>query len=171
MEYVMRLNVGLLSVVRVTTVLAAAIVASTYWSEPVLADKPVREPAPFPDTIGQFCDDFEVLIHAIFNRETLTFFIDGRVHLAGSFKAEVTNLETNKTIEVNASGPLTITADGTTLVGVGRGLLFGEAGFFGPGAPAELSLNSGQIVFSAVDFSILSRVGHTEDLCEELAGP
>jgi hypothetical protein len=141
------------------------------WSEPVRADKPVREPAPFPDTIGQFCDDFEVLIHAIVNRETFTFFMDGRIHLAGTFKAELTNLETNKTIEVNASGPLTITADGTTFVGVGRGLLFGEAGFFGPGAPAELSLNSGEVVLSAVDFSILSRVGHTEDLCEELAAP
>jgi hypothetical protein len=163
----MRLSFRLLRVVGVATALGAIV----YWSEPVRADKPEREPAPFPDTIGQFCDDFEVLIHAIVNRETFTVFMDGRVHLAGTFKAELTNLETNKTIEVNASGPLTITADGATLVGVGRGLLFGEAGFFGPGAPAELSLNSGQIVFSAVDLSILSRVGHAEDLCEELAAP
>src|SRR4051794_15560990 len=99
----MRLSSRLLRVIGVATILGAIV---AYWSEPVRADKPVREPAPFPDTTGQFCDDFEVLIHAIVNRETLTFFMDGRVHLAGSFKAEVTNLETNKTIEVNVSGPL-----------------------------------------------------------------
>jgi hypothetical protein len=137
----------------------------------VSAQRPVRVPAPFPDTVGRFCADFPVLIHAIVNREYFTFFNDGRGLLTGSFVAEVTNLTTNRTITVNAPGPFTITADGSTFVGRGPGLLFGEAGFFGSGAPPRLNAVSGQIIFNASDFAILSIQGTVEDLCPELATP
>jgi hypothetical protein len=78
----------------------------------VLAEPPVRALAPFPDTTGQFCDDFQVLIHALTNKEVVTLFSDGRIHVTGSLKAEVTNLATQKTIVVNASGPFKISSDG-----------------------------------------------------------
>jgi hypothetical protein len=160
-----------LSLLRIA-VFAGAFLLSPGWALSVLAEPPMRVSAPFDDMTGQFCDDFPVLIHALVNKEVLTLFSDGRIHLTGGFKAEVTNLTTQKTIVVNASGPFKISSDGQTIVGEGRGILFGEAGFFGPGAPAELSIQSGRVEFSAVDFPfILSRTGHTEDLCAELAEP
>jgi hypothetical protein len=152
----------------VTTILAVTIAAATHWSTGVFAEQVVKVPVEFPDVQGQFCEGFEVLIHAIENKEVLTIHPDGRQHLSGTFIVELTNLVTNETIVVNASGPLNITPEGNTLIGLGRGLLFGEAGFFGPGSPAELSLHSGQVILDALDFTILGRVGHNVDLCVAL---
>ena len=131
------------------------------------ADPPVREPVDLPDVTGQFCEDFPVLVHATVNREFITTFSDGRMHISGTQIVELTNLDTGNSIEVNASGPGTITSDGTTLIALGRLLLFGEAGFFGP--EPELSINAGRTVISLVDFSIISRAGYSQDLCPALA--
>jgi hypothetical protein len=143
------------------------------WSTPVLAAQniPVREPAPFPDATGQFCTDFQVLVHAVENRDVMTTFSDGRINIAGRLILEVTNLESGKSIVLNAFGPGMINPEDATISLEGPFLLFGEAGFFGPGSPAELSLNAGQAVVSLNDFSILSRVGHSEELCAVLADP
>jgi hypothetical protein len=108
----------------------------------------------------------------IVNKEFITIFSDGGALITGTFKAEVENLETGETIAVNASGPGKITPDGSVLRGTGRWLLFGEAGFFGPGAPPEVTLVSGQFVAftdAAGNVTSTTRQGHIEDLCAALA--
>jgi len=149
-------------------VVALAVCLTT--ATPAAADKPVKEPLPFPDQSGQFCEDFPVRVSATVNREFIHIFSSGAALITGTFKVEVTNLDTGKTIAVNASGPGKISADETLLTAFGRLILFGEAGFFGPGAPPELSVNSGRTVISLTDGSILSQTGHSVDLCPLLAG-
>jgi hypothetical protein len=127
-------------------------------------------PAPFPDATGQFCADFPVRVHVTENKEFAHIFSSGAVVITGTFKVEVTNLETGKTIAVNASGPGKIDADGTALTALGRLIGFGEAGFFGPGSPAQLFVHSGKLLISLVDGTILSETGHRVDLCAALAG-
>lgn len=151
-------------------ILAAVALAAAVSVVPIAAaDKPIKEPAPFPDATGQFCEDFPVLVHATTNREVAHVFSSGAAMITGSLKVEVTNLETDKTIALNIPGPGTFAADGSVLVGSGPWLFFGEAGFFGPGSPPELSTNSGRIAISLVDGSFISRLGHSVDLCPLLA--
>lgn len=148
----------------------ALAVAAVFLAPVAAADKPLKEPLPFPDATGQFCEDFPVLVHATENRGTAHVFSTGAVAFTGTLKVEVTNLDTGKTIALNISGPGKISADGTTLTGSGPWLFFGEAGFFGPGSPPELSTNSGRIAISLIDGSFISRIGHSVDLCPVLAG-
>ena len=151
-------------------VFAAVTLALAVLLVPVAAaDKPGMEPVPFPDATGQFCADFPVLVHATTNREVAHVFSSGAVMLTGSLKVEVTNLQTAKTIALNIPGPGTFTADGSVLVGGGPWLFFGEAGFFGPGSPPELSTNSGRVAISLADGSFITRLGHSVQLCPLLA--
>jgi hypothetical protein len=155
--------------VRAATVALVAILIG--WTKPVLAAPPVREPLAFPDATGLFCEDFPVLVQAVENRNFITTFSDGRTHITGTIIIELTNLTTDKSIVVNSSGPATFSEDGATITLVGPFVLFGEAGFFGPGSPAQLTLNHGSAVVSLADLTILSQVGHSEDLCPVLADP
>jgi hypothetical protein len=82
----------------------------------------------------------------------------------------VTNLATGKALALNISGPGRISTDGTLLTGTGPWLFFGEAGFFGPGSPPELSTNEGRFAISLVDGSFITRLGHRVNLCPLLAG-
>jgi hypothetical protein len=100
----------------------------------------------------------------------MKIFSTGAAMITGTLKVEVTNLATGKTIELKISGPARFSPDGTTLVGTGAWLLFGEPGFFGTGSPRMLETNHGRLVISLVDGTILERTGHTVDLCPLLAG-
>jgi len=155
---------------RLMILFAAAIPLLTYWSVASAESQshPIREPFPSTDLTGRYCPDFPVLIHPLVNRELTTIYSDGRVHISGTAILQLTNVTTGKSIVVNASGPGTYTADGTALIAEGLLMLFGEAGFFGAGSPAELSLNKGLTVLSLIDNSILSRARNTEDLCPSL---
>lgn len=137
---------------------------------PAAADKPIQVPASFGEFRGAYCADFDVLIRETTNRGTMKIFSSGAAMITGTLKVEVTNLETGKTIALNISGPAKFSSDGTTLVGTGAWLLFGEPGFFGPGSPRTLVTNHGPLVISLVDGSILDRTGHRVDLCPLLAG-
>jgi hypothetical protein len=149
---------------------AVVAVAVAAFIVPIAAaDKPLTVPLPFPDASGQYCEDFQVLIHATENRGKAHIFSSGAVVLTGTLKVEVTNLETGKTIALNISGPGKVSSDGTVLSGGGPWLFFGEAGFFGPGSPPELSTNQGRIAISLVDGSFITRLGHRVDLCPVLA--
>jgi hypothetical protein len=152
-----------------TTAVVVAIGISLATATPAAADKPIKEPAPFGEFTGQFCDDFPVRIRETTNRGVSKVFSSGAVITTGTLNVEVTNLETGKTIALNISGPAMFTADGTTLIGPGKWLLFGEPGFFGPGSPAMLETNDGRLVISLVDGTIVSRVGRRVDLCPLLA--
>jgi hypothetical protein len=140
------------------------------FAAPAGAVKPEAAPAPFPEATGQYCEDFAVRIRATTNRGTIRVFSTGAAMITGTLKVEVTNLETGKTIELNISGPARISSDGTTLVGTGAWLLFGEPGFFGPGSPRTLETSHGRLVVDLVDGSIVSQIGHRVELCPALAG-
>ena len=134
------------------------------------AQAPTKEPGPpFPNMTGQYCTAFQVLLHAITNDASTITFSDGRIHIAGHVVLSATNMVTGKTIIVNASGPAGITADGTTIRLEGRTLLFGEAGFFGPGSPAELSAAVGVTIVDLTTGTILQRARNSTDLCPLLA--
>jgi hypothetical protein len=149
-------------------VIALAAVVATLSAPTALADKPVKTPAPFGEFTGQFCEDFAVRIVATTDQETQKVFSDGSVMITGSLKVDVTNLENRKAIALNISGPGTFTADGTTLIGTGRWLLFGEAGFFGrPGPTLELSV--GRFTIDLATGIITSRNGSVRELCGALA--
>jgi hypothetical protein len=134
------------------------------------ADQPVIVPSPFPDASGQYCEDFMVGVHATENRGRTFIFDSGAILFTGSLKVEVTNLATGKALALNISGPGRISTDGTLLTGTGPWLFFGEAGFFGPGSPPELSTNEGRFAISLVDGSFITRLGHRVNLCPLLAG-
>jgi hypothetical protein len=134
------------------------------------ADQPIKEPLPFSDLTGQFCEDFQVLVHATDNKEVIHIFSSGVALITGVLKVEVTNLETGKTLALNISGPGKISADGSTISGSGRWLLFGEAGQL-PGPDPGMMLLSGRIVLTLGPAGIagIESVGQSEDVCAALA--
>ena len=150
---------------------ALGLLAFAGFASAALAEPPTKEPAPAEDLTGPFCEDFQVLVHPIANKELTLTFSDGRVQFAGQLKLEVTNVETGKTITVNASGPGLFSSDGSILTLRGATLLAGEAGFFGPGSQARLSLVGGVVVIDLATGAVLSETGHSTDLCPILADP
>lgn len=149
-------------------VIALTAVAAVLLAPTALADKPVKEPAPFGEFTGQYCEDFAVRIVATTDQETMKTFSDGSAMITGSLKVDVTNLENGKTIALNISGPATFTADGAMLIGTGRWLFFGEPGFFGrPGPTLELSI--GRFTLDLATETLTSRNGTVRQLCGALA--
>jgi hypothetical protein len=153
-----------------TAAVVVALAVSLAAATPAAADKPIKEPAPFGEFTGQFCEDFPVRVRDTTNRGILKVFSSGATLITGTLKVEVTNLETGKSIALNVSGPARSSVDGSTLVGTGRWIFFGEPGFFGPGSPAMLEASSGRFEIDLTDGSFLSRNGHRVDLCPLLAG-
>jgi hypothetical protein len=138
------------------------------------ADPPTRVPAPFTDLSGPWCPGFDVNWHAVTNNEVATFFSDGRVIVTGTFKIDVTNMSSGKTVTVNASGPVFVSSDGNTVVLRGNTLLGYSAGEVGPGSAPFTQLVSGVVTVKyAADGSVasLTRTGHVTDLCAALAAP
>jgi hypothetical protein len=155
---------------RVLSVLAL-LAAIALMSVPVAsADKPVIEPAPSADSSGGFCPDFDVLVHPVGDKGKAITFSSGATIISGQLMVELTNLETGKTVAVNISGPVFVSADGSTVTLSGRSLLFGEAGFFGPG-PLLLLTSGPTVVPVDSDGNPLgySTSGRTVDMCRVLA--
>jgi hypothetical protein len=153
--------------------LAAALTAALSFASAASADKPVKEPAPAPEFItGSFCSDFDVLIHVLVNKEQAITFSSGATIIIGQLKVELTNLETDKTVAVNISGPFFVSADGNTTTLSGRSLQFGEPGDFGPGSPAILWVTSGPFVVtsdSEGNVTGFTTSGHVIDMCQVLS--
>lgn len=138
------------------------------------AARPTITPVPAEPETGRFCPDVDVFINPIINKEKAITFSTGATIITGHFVDEVTNLSNGKTIRVNASGPGFFPADGSSVILRGRSLLFGEAGFFGAGSPATLTLASGRTVIpldAQGNPTGLSITGHAVDLCPVLADP
>jgi hypothetical protein len=150
---------------------ALASAAAVLLVPAAAADPPVKVPLPFPPTSGPFCEDFDVLIEATDNKEVLHVFSSGVGLITGVLKVEVTNLSTQKTLALNISGPGKFSADGSTLTGSGRWLLFGEAGQL-PGAEPGMNLITGHMLFELGPTGITSADirGQVVDVCEALAG-
>jgi hypothetical protein len=151
--------------------LGAVVAALVLGASPALGgDRPIRTlidqsglsfTLPAPD----FCA-FDVQLTVIVNREYVTVFPvapDGsqKVLINGALVVQLTNLVTNKTLLVNASGPeyLTFYADGSaTFIGEGLSLVFF------PGQSIRL-------VAGRADFATGAVVaGHSTDLCAALSG-
>jgi hypothetical protein len=104
-------------------------------------------------------------------------FADGRQLINGKVFLRVTNAETGKSIEVNASGPGTITMGengAVTFVNRGRALIGFDPGTFGPGSPGILEITKGLVVI-AVDengnVTYTKKSASTQDVCAILADP
>jgi hypothetical protein len=157
--------------VRRTTVWLALGVAIAALAAPAaFADQPMKEPVPFPPATGQFCEGFMVSIEATENREVIHVFSSGVGLITGTLKVEVTNLSTDKTLELNISGPGSFSPDGTSITGTGRWLLFGEAGQL-PGPDPGMMLLSGRLELTLGPAGIagIESVGQSEDVCAALA--
>ena len=135
------------------------------------ADPPSRDFVPASPASGRFCADFDVLVNPVQNNEYAIAFSGGATIITGRYVAQLTNLENDKTIEVNASGPVFVSADGSAITLRGNSLLFGEAGFFGPGSTATLQLVSGVVTVTASSGGVtgVTKTGRIRDLCAELA--
>ena len=151
-----------------TALVGVALAASPLAS----ADRPIRVQVPATDATGQYCEDFPVLIHPTRNNEFATIFSSGAVLVTGALRVEVTNLDTGETIELNIPGPGFFSPDGSTVIGTGPWLLFGEAGFLGPGSPAGVVFVSGRFVLTFDDQGTVTGFtmqGQIQDICAALA--
>lgn len=156
------------SILLATAVLGVALAVAPLAS----ADRPIRVQVPAADAMGQFCEDFSVLIHPTRNNEYATIFSSGAVLVTGALRVEVTNLDSGETIELNIPGPGFFSPDGTRLIGTGPWLLFGEEGFLGPGSPAGVLFISGHFVLtfdSQGNVTSFTSQGHSVDICAALA--
>jgi hypothetical protein len=141
--------------------LAVLIAATAAFAAP-----PTREPLVLEDFVAENVCPFPVLIEATANKEFVTFFDDGRILVTGKLFVRLTNVETGTSLELNISGPVTITE---TEVIRGRGLLIlfpEDAG--GPG----LVLTSGRVVLVRGEDGFIANAttqGQTVDVCEALA--
>jgi hypothetical protein len=158
----------------VLLVTAAVLCAALAVAPLASADRPIRvELETPPDVTGQFCEDFRVNVHTTRNKEVLTIFTSGAALVTGALRFELTNVETEETIELNIPGPGRFSEDGSTLTGTGPWLLFGEEGDLGPGSAPQMTFIRGRFVMtfnqdgSVAGFTVLG--GRVVDVCAELA--
>jgi hypothetical protein len=148
------------------TILALAALFSLLAAAAALGAKPIREPIFFEDFVVEDVCPFPVLVEATANKEYVKVFED-RIMVNGKLFTRLTNLETGESLDLNISGPATISE---TEVLRGRGLLIlfpEDAG--GPG----LVLTAGRVeLIRGEDGFIVgaSTSGHTVDVCAALAG-
>jgi hypothetical protein len=148
------------------TTLALAAVFSLLAAAAAFGAKPIREPLFFEDFVVEDVCPFPVLLEATANKEYVKVF-DDRIMVNGKLFTRLTNLETQESLELNISGPATIS---TTEVLRGRGLLilFSEdAG--GPG----LVLTAGRVELIRGEDGFIANSttsGRTVDVCAALAG-
>lgn len=126
---------------------------------------------PTPDFVIRDSCAFPVLSHDEVNKGVVTFFSNGVIHVTGALKLTLTNLDTGTSIELNISGPGTITetADGGTLVTLRGPSLW----FFGPGpgtipGPPGIILTTGPatILFNPDGSNVFTHTGGTTtDVC------
>lgn len=152
---------------RSLTVLVAAALLFLAWTTTAASDgKPIREPVFFEDFVVENVCPFRVLIETTANKEFVTIFED-RILVTGKLFTRLTNLETGESLELNISGPATISE---TEVLRGRGLLIlfpEDAG--GPG----LVLTAGRVELIRGEDGFIAEMstsGRTVDICAALAG-
>ena len=147
------------------------VVGALAGSSTALADPPVREPGVIDDfttDAGDVCS-FPVSFEFVTVKGIFKFFSDGRILITGQLKVRLTNLDTDKALELNISGPGHIDASGTE-IGLGSGIfiLFGGIDV---GGPALLFTHGRFVVTRAPDGSIsnIDVHGTSTDLCAALA--
>jgi hypothetical protein len=151
---------------RMLVVIAAALAAAVFTSS-ASAVQPTREHGEFVDRVFTGVCSFDVARHVLVNRSVITTYSDGTVRIIGTFKQTITNLDTGKSIDVNASGPVIIEThpDGSsTEIDLGPQFLR---------PPGQLLLTTGRVVWefdAAGNTTSFTQVGGTsQDVCALLA--
>jgi hypothetical protein len=152
---------------RSLTTLVAAVVVALLAVTGASGGKPIREPLFIEGfELPNVCP-FPVFIDVTANKEFVTLFDDGRLHVTGKLFVTVTNMDSGESLELNVSGPAVISPDSERILGRGLFFLFPED-VGGPG----LILTTGRVdVIRAEDGFIdeLTVRGRTVDVCAELA--
>jgi hypothetical protein len=134
---------------RRSTFLLTVTVAALTLPGAARAQEPITGLCPFPI-------DVTITANEEIARTTIP---SGATILTGQLRVRVTNLENNKSVDLNVSGPVFDFGSGTTTY---RGeSLIGGAGF--------LLLTSGEVVFT--NGEITSMTGTQRDVCAMLADP
>jgi hypothetical protein len=147
----------------------ALVLAVAALAPSATATKPIKEAAPLPDSFVDPTCGFPILIEVLDQNEFIKIFESGRAIVTGTLKVRLSAGE--KSIALNISGPLHVSADGTLVLG-GRSVNPFPAGALGPGSGPVILLNSGRMV---VEFdeegnpTLIDIVGRTTDLCAVLA--
>lgn len=156
--------------------LGSLLVLALLLAPGALAQKgPQKEPLPLEPlefAAGEVCS-FAVAIESVANKEVVKTLPGGREAINGRLTLRVTNLDANRSVVVNASGPGTITElgdDRIRMVFRGRTLLWSfERDVTGAG----LFLTSGRVVgvLDLATDTVVSQQhrGHAVDLCARLA--
>jgi hypothetical protein len=77
--------------------------------------KPIKEPAPLPESFVDPTCGFPILIEVLEQNEFIKIFESGRAIVTGTLKVRLSAGE--KSIELNISGPLHVSEDGTLVLG------------------------------------------------------
>jgi len=131
--------------------------------------KPIKEPAPLPESFVDPTCGFPILIEVLEQNEFIKIFESGRAIVTGTLKVRLSAGE--KSIELNISGPLHVSEDGTLVLG-GRSVNPFPAGALGPGSDPVILLNSGRMVVTFDEEgnpTLIDIVGSSTDLCAVLA--
>ncbi len=159
------------------SLVACLVLGALVASPGALAQQgPEKEPLPAEPlefAAGEVCP-FALRIEPVVNKETIKTFPNGRELITGRLTVRVTNLDEDRSIVVNVSGPVTITPlenDMIQIVVRGRNLLwFFERDVGG----ARLLLTTGRAE-AVLDLeadaitSFVQRTGTATDLCAQLA--
>ena len=163
---------------RVGTVAILSSLMLIASAAPAAAAGPTREFLPAPEFIefaaGDLCD-FPVRIDVLVNKEYGTTFFDAagqptRTLVSGRLILRLVNLDTSKSIVVNASGPGLVVYEGDNI----RVTLRGRSLIFLP-SDHLLYLNTGQVVefgngtIQPVVLPVISRTGRRVDYCPILS--
>ena len=155
---------------RLVVVLLSVVLALLFTSA-ASADKPIKEPLPAEDlTLEDVCS-FDVLVEITVNKEFIKTFSNGRQLITGAFRARVTNLDSEASLDLNIPGPgaFVENPDGSaTLISHGPWLLWFFPGDLGPGSPGQLFVNNGNFVqtFHADGrVTIDKQTGSQTDIC------
>jgi len=121
----------------------------------------------FEQTIdaGQLCT-FPVELTGRNGQVERTELSDGTTILTGPFVLTVTNLDNNRSVTLNISGPTFTSGNQLILTGPAVILIFAE----NAPPPAGLLATNGRGTINNLDFDIENFKGHTRDLCKELSG-
>jgi hypothetical protein len=152
---------------RILSAFAAALVVLLLSAVSASGGKPVREPLFLEGfDLPNVCE-FPVLVEVTANKEFVTFFDDGRIHVTGKLFATVTNAVSGESLELNISGPALLTLESERVAGRGLFILFPED-VDGPG----LLLTAGKVDIIRGEDGFIDEFtvsGRTVDVCAELA--
>jgi hypothetical protein len=154
---------------RKATLVLALIVTVAAFAPSATSGKPIREPAPVPESFVDPTCGFPILIEVLDQNEFIKIFDSGRAIVTGTLKVRLSAGE--NWIELNISGPLHISEDGTLVLG-GRSVNPFPAGALGPGSDPVILLNSGRMVVTFDEEgnpTLIDIVGRSTDLCAVLA--